>query len=1056
MQSFQSFALDFFAQRGYTSPLQFDQSLTLDEAIEELELAPTDITRRALDDEQSRIHLLFQFTADQLQGQNGLFKAQPDRDLYEAFVFVALDLRDGNYSRSDLATLARQFNKPFASPVIVLFRHGQTLSLASVARRESKTAAGAHVLQKVSMLKEIRINNPHAAHRQILNELNGAKNGAHNWAEFHARWNAVLDISELNRRFYRDYKMVFEAVEAQVRGIAATATHSREHRVRDWTQRLFNRLLFLRFLEKKGWLEFDGSHDYLRALWQAPRDANQTFLRDRLHWTFFHGLNTTGEDREAHALPALVERRGHVPFLNGGLFDLQDELDVKGAVTFADENLVFNSILGLFERYVFTVAENTPLEEEVGVDPEMLGKVFEELVTGRHESGSYYTPRGIVAYMAREAIKGYLTRDGEPRAALEKFVDDDDASALRDPEAVLRALREVTVCDPACGSGAYLLGMMSELLRLRATLFVAHAKDYDKIVERKLEIIARNLYGVDKDPFATNIAMLRLWLSLVVEYEGQTPPPLPNLKYKIENGDSLAAPLGGQLTLDQNTVDEFNARKAAFVKASGDDKRQLEGEIETLRADLKRWSQSDEGFDWRIEFAEIFAPGARGAGLPPSSNRLNLTRLEEGGSPASDNSATDSNALTTAGGFDIVLANPPFVTNGLISPDYKRRMTANLGAAHTANTMDLYCYFYLRGFELLKAGGELAFISPNKWFRAAYGAKLRAFFAGHAHVQTIVDFGDLPVFQSATAYPMVFLARKTDESGATHFTKIESLAAPYPAVLELVKRDGALLPATAIQGANWNLSDAQTFARLETMRKSGVPLGEYSNTSIYSGIKTGMNAAFWIDGATRLNLVKADSSSAKIIKPLTKGENIQRWRIEDSGLYIIYTPPGIDINLYPAVKEYLTQFQSQLSNRAIKQPWWELQQAQNKGRVWDETKIIYPSICKAPRFTLDKEAIYSDMKGFILPSEDLYLLGVLNSESAFAYFIDACSILRGGYIELKRQHVERLIIPNASGADQSAIASLVEACLSRRGQGCEAEEAEINARVAALYGLDEA
>ena len=812
------FALDFFKNIGYTSPLQFDQSLTLTQAVEELELAPTDITRRALDDEQPRVHLLFQFTADQLKGQNGLFNPQPNRELYEAFVFLALDLRDGHYSRSDVAALARQFNKPFASPVIVLLRHGGTLSLASVARRESKTAAGAHVLGKVSMLKEIRIDNPHRAHSQILDELNGARNGAHNWEEFHARWNAVLDISELNRKFYRDYKMVFEAVEAQVRGIAATATQSREHRTRDWTQRLFNRLLFLRFLEKKGWLEFDGSHDYLRALWQAPREANQTFLRDRLHWTFFHGLNTTGEDRDAHALPALVERRGHVPFLNGGLFDLQDELDVKGAVWFDDENLVFNSILELFGRYVFTVAENTPLEEEVGVDPEMLGKVFEELVTGRHESGSYYTPRGIVAYMAREAIKGYLARDGEPRDALEKFVDDDDASALRDPEAVLRALREVTVCDPACGSGAYLLGMMSELLRLRATLFVAHAKDYDKIVERKLEIIARNLYGVDKDPFATNIAMLRLWLSLVVEYEGQTPPPLPNLKYKIENGDSLAAPLGGQLTLDQNTVDEFNARKAAFVKASGDDKRRLEGEIETLRADLKRWSQSDEGFDWRIEFAEIFAPGAG-----------------------------------RTGGFDIVLANPPFVTNGLISPDYKRRMTANLGAAHTANTMDLYCYFYLRGFELLRAGGELAFISPNKWFRAAYGAKLRAFFAGHAHVQTIVDFGELPVFQNAATFPMIFTARKTATTDATHFTQVKSLAAPYPDVLALVKRDGALLPATAIEGDNWNLHDAATQTRMETMRKSGVPLGEYVKGQIYRGVLTGFNTAFVIDGATRLN-----------------------------------------------------------------------------------------------------------------------------------------------------------------------------------------------------------
>ena len=1006
------FALQFFAALGYASDKTEEFPPTPDGFAAAFHHT---LTKNALSDEWQSVHLLFQLTGEDVGGQLSLGGDEFDRTRFASFLFFAVDLRGETYTRSQLAGIARELNKPFPMPVIVLMRHGQTLSLASLHRRANKLNDNRDVLERVVLLKDIEIDTDkrHRAHVEILRELSEARRKASDWQSFFAEWNRVLDISELNRRFYRDYKEVFESVEKQVRGIESTEG------IRDWTQRLFNRLLFLRFLEKKGWLEFDGSHDYLRALWEASRQSGDDFLNDRLYYLFFWGLGLPG-DLPIERTAELERVRGRVPFLNGGLFEAFGAGDERNAVSFADQNAVFGSILGLFERYVFTVAENTPLEEEVGVDPEMLGRVFEELVTGRHESGSYYTPRGIVAYMAREAIKGYLA-PGETRESIALLVDDDDASGLRDPEAVLGALRGVTVCDPACGSGAYLLGTMQELLRLRETLFAAHAKDHRKIYDRKLEIIARNLYGVDKDPFATNIAMLRLWLSLVVEFEGDTPPPLPNLKYKIASGDSLTAPLAGQLTLDQNTVDEFNARKAEFVRASGDDKRRLEREIETLRAELRSWSASNDGggFDWRIEFAEIFAPGAG-----------------------------------RAAGFDIVLANPPFVTMGLIPPEYKRRMTANLGAANTANTMDLYCYFYLRGFELLRAGGELAFISPNKWFRAAYGAKLRAFFAAAAHVQTIVDFGDLPVFQSATAYPMVFLARKTGEVGKTWFTKIESLAAPYPDVLALVKRDGALLPATAIQGENWNLSDAQTFARLETMRKSGVPLGEYSKASIYSGIKTGMNAAFWINEATRLNLVKADSSSAKIIKQLTKGENIQRWRIENSGLYIIYTPPGIDIELYPAVKEYLTQFKSQLSNRAIKQPWWELQQAQNKGRVWDEPKIIYPSICKAPRFTLDTEAIYSDMKGFILPSGDLYLLGVLNSNLAYEFFTDACSILRGGYIELKRQHVERLPIPNANAADQGAIASLVEACLDRRGHDCADEEAEINARVAALYGLD--
>ena len=253
MADFQSFALDFFAHTGYTSPLQFNQSLTLTDAIKELELAPTDISRRALDDEQARVHLLFQFTSDQLKGQNALFAAQPDRDLYEAFVFVALDLRDGPYSRTDLATLARQINKPFASPVIVLFRHGDTLSLASVARRLNLNDNDKHVLQKVSMLKDIRIENIHPAHFQILRELKDAKTGAHNWTEFLKAWNRVLDISELNKRFFSQLSdWYFNARRHCVFPKPKDDDKSDEEHISTSLIRLITRVMFSYFLKERG------------------------------------------------------------------------------------------------------------------------------------------------------------------------------------------------------------------------------------------------------------------------------------------------------------------------------------------------------------------------------------------------------------------------------------------------------------------------------------------------------------------------------------------------------------------------------------------------------------------------------------------------------------------------------------------------------------------------------------------------------------------------------------------------------------------------------------
>jgi type I restriction-modification system DNA methylase subunit len=252
-------------------------------------------------------------------------------------------------------------------------------------------------------------------------------------------------------------------------------------------------------------------------------------------------------------------------------------------------NDAFRRILDLFERYNFTVEESTPLDVQVAVDPEMLGKVFEELVTGRHESGSYYTPRQIVSFMCREALKHYLTKTAGADAAA-RFVDGGDAGALKNPESVLEDLRRVRVCDPACGSGAYLLGMMQELVRLRGALFVSRSVGDDSAYEIKRSIIENNLYGVDKDRFAVQIAALRLWLSL--EVEAETPKPLPNLDFKIGCGDSLTAPAPSeaekQMAFSRGVlVGEFQRLKNEFTGCrEAERKARLRVEIERVRGEI--------------------------------------------------------------------------------------------------------------------------------------------------------------------------------------------------------------------------------------------------------------------------------------------------------------------------------------------------------------------------------------------------------------------------------------------------------------------------------------
>ena len=326
-----------------------------------------------------------------------------------------------------------------------------------------------------------------------------------------------------------------------------------------------------------------------------------------------------------------------MPFLNGGLFE-ETELDKQARV---DAAAIEPLLRELFDRFNFTVMESTPFDVEVAVDPEMLGKVFEELVTGRHESGSYYTPRPVVSFMCREALKGYLEgTTGLDAEAIARFVDERNASGipLAEARAAGEALDEVAVVDPACGSGAYLLGMMQELVELHTTLYNAGV-DSKSIYELKLHIIERNLHGVDLDGFAVNIAMLRLWLSLAIYYDGDRPEPLPNLDFKVVLGDSLLGPDPGGLSLDRVTIEQsgLGRLKGEYLRESdGDAKKRLRADIdvarEQVRADLGGTALPEDVIDWARPPRRASPPtprGARAARRRPSNRDLEAVAAEE-------------------------------------------------------------------------------------------------------------------------------------------------------------------------------------------------------------------------------------------------------------------------------------------------------------------------------------------------------------------------------------------------------------------------------------------
>jgi len=803
-------------------------------------------------------------------------------------------------------------------------------------------------------------------------------------------------------------------------------------------------MMFIAFLERKGWLNFNGRKDYLKALfadYHVNEDNKRTanFHKSRLNTLFFRGLNNPHGDQLSKDPQYKIFQRliGDVPYLNGGLFEEEND-DVDGPV-FPD-TIVVKILNDLVYHFNFTVTESTPLDVEVAVDPEMLGRIFEELVTGRHESGSYYTPKPIVAFMCREALKGYLETalPDLSKEVLNLFVNENDAAEINNPEAVLNALRVVKVCDPACGSGAYLLGMLHELLEKRESLFAARKVGTRAIYERKLEIIQNNLYGVDVDDFAVNIARLRLWLSLIVDYEDYPPPPLPNLDFKIETGDSLTAPdPSGGLQPDMfryQQVQEFLQLKNEFmgIHAGSEKKKQLDKQIKELRNKIEEWAhpkgydKSSNAFDWQVDFAEVFAPELAQSTL--SGKMAGIVNTAGGQMELMD--------TPKESGFDIVLANPPYVRQEILG-GYKDDLKPIYPEVYNG-TADLYVYFYARAHQLLRNGGVSCFISSSKWLKAGYGEKLRQHLLDKHAFHLVADFGDLPVFQSAIAYPCIFLWQKSPRGKLpTLWAEIKDLQECYDeGILEHISRIAEKIPSSQFGIGKPRITSQASAKHQATMKENSIPLAEWAKNKIFRGIVTGYNDAFIINKATRDELVENDRKSAEIIKPLIAGDDVKRYEVRFTNSFIIFSRRGIQIEKYPAVQKYLSKYRLDLTPKKKSSEkrgrkvgtyaWYEIQDSTDYYPIFDRTKIVYPEIAKDPRFYLDTNSYYLLKTIFCIDTNDWYLLGVLNSGTAQKWFVENLSILQGGYRLFSKELLQNLPIPDAPQDNRKAVAKLAE------------------------------
>ena len=770
----------------------------------------------------------------------------------------------------------------------------------------------------------------------------------------------AFNVEPVTKEFFGAYRKLFEAAEEQITGFT-TAEEEQKHL---FTQTLFNRLMFVYFLSRKGWLRFDGSADYLNALWQeyGSLDGDHDFYTARLKPLFFAGLNNPQSRNLVQDNPVLYRAIGDVPFLNGGLFE-ETDLDKRQDIQVPDET-IGHILTNLFDQFNFTVMESTPFDIEVAVDPEMLGKVFEELVTERHASGAYYTPRPVVSFMCREALKGYL--EGKETSAspeaIAAFVDrhDTDGIGVAEARRISLALSEVTVVDPACGSGAYLLGMMQELIELQNTLFNVGV-DTKSLYDLKLEIIQRNLYGVDIDDFAVNIAMLRLWLSLAIDFEGDAPQPLPNLDFKVLCGDSLLGPdpsagveIQGTLGQDIDQFRRLGQLKADYMRASlGPDKDSLRVAIRETEAPIREAlgaGGANEGvIDWRVEFADIFAQNQ---------------------------------------GFDIAIANPPYIqlqsSGSRLATLYK-----NAGYKTFTRSGDIYQLFYERGCQILKATeGLLTYITSNSWLKTEYGKSTRLYFAENHRPLLLLELGK-DIFDSAIVDSGVLTLGTGGKGTAFPGVDMDRMSSkeipPERDLWGQVRPEGEM---------PWSILFGPEIATWNKMSSLGTPVSDLGLT-IYRGVTTGLNDAFIVDDATRSKIVNTDPKAAGILKPVLRGENIHRFRNRWENKWLIATFPsmGIDIEGYPGIKDHLISFGkdrleqagktlagSGKSRKKTKHAWFETQDATNYFKEFSRAKLFWMDMAGSGRIAFSEDETYCVNKGYIITGTSLkYLCAILNS-----------------------------------------------------------------------------
>ncbi|GHV87866.1 hypothetical protein AGMMS50267_02260 [Spirochaetia bacterium] len=1142
--------------------------------------------------------ILFQLSNTEIAGQNELWdNRQIDNKLIESYLFVVISLTKNEYSRSHLARICREVNKIFPMPVLVLFRYGAYITLSVIDRRINKRRGDKDVLEHVTLIKDISIDNPHRAHIEILfdfsfNEL-AVKYPVTNFVELHDAWQKILDTKELNKRFYRELShWYFWAMQK----VVFPNPHNEEDHNAKSLIRLLTRLLFVWFVKEKGLVPpelFDESfvagllktfdprneHGIKNQMKSSGAVNNSGYYRAVLQNLFFATLNQEcgqrafrkkGQNQNVTTLfryedyftdvrkfKTLLDT---VPFMNGGLFECLDKPDQikkgkEGGVLinhedgFSDradnvlcvpdylffsrdehadisaelddtrlKDVKVDGLLTILNKYKFTVAENTPIEEDIALDPELLGRVFENLLasynpetktSARKQTGSFYTPREIVDYMTDISIKAYLQQKliekagmngTEADAALELLIGYYESEHVFNDAQIAVLIDAIDTCkilDPACGSGAFPMGVLHKLTFILGKLdphnklwaqkqrekaekiddadirdktiadieaaFARNELDYG----RKLYLVENCIFGVDIQSIAIQISKLRFFISLIVDQKTDSSRdnfgvrPLPNLETKFVAANTLIGlekpPEATALFNEHKELDAYkaalkNVRHRLFSTKTPATKNKFRAEDKAIRGQIAQILIDDRWSD-------------------ASAKQIAAWEIDD--QNASSSWFDGEWMFGVDGGFDVVIGNPPYLKERDNKKYFDIVNSTAFGRFYHQGKMDYWFYFLHKAIDLTSGNGIITFITSRYWLNSTGATKLIKRVSDQLSVISFVDFGNIKTFENVLGYHMVSLYSKVSSNNNVLYKKVKNLNAIFANTsnedvsVEILKKDKIITSKYQIILDNRvQLVDTITLGDVCTVsqgvveapdRISKKSLKMADNRNVFFG-----QGVFVLTEAEKTAL-SLSPEEEQIVKKYLDGRDINRYTLSFAETYLIYADKEAKQKIqynkdYRNIKNHLDAMSVYITSSNGP---YGIHRPRNR-EYFEHEKIITPSMFKENKFAYDTEAHYVGMSFNIITKSNknfplIYLLGILNSKYALSWFYRNGKH-RGAGVDIGVDKLREFPLPKSNNKREQII-SIVDQIIALKAADPQTDtrglEARIDGMVYKLYGLTE-